>query len=192
MKLRLDTRGLLPSSCLAGSHTARWQADPTKLPSIPTPWDSPCMCPGHGPCLQDSQREALVHRQGQPSHACGTISDQDGTHMSLHSESCQPWADTRGTAHFQLILSLHHSRYNGEGGTGLPWCLVTRTRQFFCTGSFWLKEQQAEPTVDCPPGVTKTQKPQKEVKSAFLEHGNAEEVLRAPATREVQRAAEIP
>lgn len=31
-----------------------------------------------------------------------------------------------------------------------PWCLVMR--QFFCTGTFWLREQQAELTVGCPRG----------------------------------------
>lgn len=57
--------------------------------------------------------------------------------------------------------------------------------------SFWSREQQAEPTVGCPPGVKKILKPQKEVKP-FLERGNAEEVLHAPAARELWRAAEIP
>lgn len=137
MKLRPDTRGLSPSSSRAGSYTAPWQADPTRLPSTPlglilhVPWPWPMLLG-----FPEGSSGAQTRAASWDTDARGTISDQDGTHKPVHSESCQPWVDTRGTTHFHLVLSLPHSLYNSEGGTGLP-TVFGHGGEFFCTGSFW-------------------------------------------------------
>lgn len=73
----------------------------------------------------------------------------------------------------------------------IPQHLVIRVGQLFDAGSFWYRNRSAACS-ELPSQGSKTQKPKKEVKLPFLEHGNAEGVFHAPAAREVQRAAEIP
>lgn len=56
------------------------------------------------------------------------------------------------------VLSLLHSPYSGEVGTGLP-AVPGQENRAACQ-LFLVKEREAEPAEDCPPGVKTPPKPE--------------------------------